>query len=89
MVRQESVRKGKAVRLGMDKAKAKGTPIGRPVVVDQVNADLVVQLKSEGKSWREIDEAHPPVKSASGKRVRPSVGSIRRSFASDRSSKSV
>ena len=82
MARQESIRKGKAVRLGMDKAKAKGTSIGRPVVVDKVDADLVIQLRKEGKSWREIAEAHPPVKSSSGKRGRPSVGSIRRAYAS-------
>ncbi|HZA21894.1 MAG TPA: recombinase family protein, partial [Dehalococcoidia bacterium] len=82
LARQESIRKGKAVRLGMDKARAKGKPIGRPLVVDKVDADLVVQLRNEGRSWREIAEAHPPVRSASGKRVRPSVGSIRRAYAS-------
>jgi DNA invertase Pin-like site-specific DNA recombinase len=70
LARQESIRKGKAVRLGMDKARAKGKPIGRPVVVDRVDGDLVVQLRNEGKSWREIAEAHPAVKSASGKRVK-------------------
>ena len=32
-------------------------------------------------SWREIAEAHPLVKSASGRKVKPSVGSIRRAFA--------
>jgi DNA invertase Pin-like site-specific DNA recombinase len=47
---QESIRKGKAVRLGMEKARAKGQPIGRPVVVDKVDAELVVQLRSQGKS---------------------------------------
>ena len=81
LARQESVRKGKAVKLGMEKARARGKAIGRPVVVDRVDAALVAQLKSQGKSWREIAEAHPPVKSASGKRVRPSVGSIRRAIA--------
>ena len=83
LARQESIRKGKAVRLGMYKARAKGKAIGRPVVVDKVDATLVVQLRKEGKSWREIAEAHPPVKSASGKRVRPSVGSIRRAYGTD------
>lgn len=82
LARQESIRKGKAVQLGMDKARARGKAIGRPVVVDKVNADLVVRLRAEGKSWREIVEAHPRVKSSSGKRVRPSVGSIRRAFTS-------
>lgn len=81
LARQESIRKGKAVRLGMEKAKAKGKPIGRPVVVDQVDAAFVLRLRSQGNSWRQVGEAHPPVKSSSGKRVRPSVGSIRRAFA--------
>jgi DNA invertase Pin-like site-specific DNA recombinase len=81
LARQESIRKGKAVKLGMDKARAKGKAIGWPVVVDRVDAALVVQLRQEGKSWREIAEAHPPVKSASGKPLRPSVGSIRRAYA--------
>lgn len=81
LARQEIIRKGKAVRLGMEKAKAKGKPIGRPVVVDQVDAAFVLRLRSQGNSWRQVAEAHPPVKSSSGKRVRPSVGSIRRAFA--------
>jgi DNA invertase Pin-like site-specific DNA recombinase len=81
LARQESIRKGKAVRLGMDKARAKGRHIGRPVVVDQVDANLVVQLRKDGKSWRDIAEAHPLVRSGSGKRVRPSVGSIRRAYS--------
>jgi DNA invertase Pin-like site-specific DNA recombinase len=78
LARQESIRKGKVVKLGMEKAKAKGKRIGRPVVVDRVDAGLVVQLRQEGKSWRQIAEAHPPVKSSSSKKVRPSTGSIRR-----------
>ena len=81
LARQESVRKGNAVKLGMEKARARGNPIGRPVVADRVDAELVVTLRGEGKSWREIAEAHPHVKSSSGKRVRPSVGSIRRALA--------
>lgn len=47
-------------------------------MVDRVDTGLVVQLRDNGRSWREIAEVHPPVKSASGKRVTPSVGSIRR-----------
>jgi DNA invertase Pin-like site-specific DNA recombinase len=78
LARQESIRKGKAVRLGMDKARAKGKAIGRPVVVDKVDANLVVHLREQGRSWAQIAAAHPPVKSSSGKRIRPSVGSIRR-----------
>ena len=80
MARQESVRKGKAVRLGMEKARAKGKVIGRPVVADSVDSELVARLRDEGKSWREVALAHPPVRSSSGKKVRPSVGSIRRSI---------
>jgi DNA invertase Pin-like site-specific DNA recombinase len=45
---------GKAVRLGMDKARAKGKAIGRPAVVDKVDSGLVVQLRNEGKSWRKL-----------------------------------
>lgn len=43
----------------MEKARAKGRPIGRGVVVDWVDAELMVQLRKEGRSWREITEAHP------------------------------
>lgn len=63
----------------MEKAKAQGKNVGRPVVVDKVNADLVMRLRGEGKSWWEIAEAHPLVKMPSGK-VKPSMGSIRRAF---------
>ena len=78
---------GEAARLreflsGLDvETWAKGKAIGRPVVADKVDADLVVRLRAGGRSWREIGEAHPPVRSGSGKRVRPSVGSIRRAYA--------
>ncbi|MBF8267728.1 MAG: Resolvase/invertase-type recombinase catalytic protein [Dehalococcoidia bacterium] len=77
LARQESIRKGKAVKLGMEKAKAQGKSVGRPSVVDRVDAELVARLRGEGKSWREIAQAHPPVKSGKRK-VRPSVGTIRR-----------
>ena len=80
LAHQGSLRKGKAVKLGMDKARAKGKPIGRPVVVDMVDAELVVQLRQEGKSWSQVAEAHSRVKSSSGKRIKPSVGSLRRVF---------
>ena len=49
-------------------------------MVDKVDGELVVRLRGEGKSWREIAEAHPSVKSGKRK-VRPSVGSLRRAFA--------
>jgi DNA invertase Pin-like site-specific DNA recombinase len=47
LARQESIRKGKAVKLGMEKASAKGKPIGRPVVVDKVDADLVARIRHQ------------------------------------------
>ncbi len=81
LAHQESIRKGKAVTLRMEKAKARGKHVGRPVVVDKVDADLVVRLRTQGYSWREITEAHPRVKSASGRQVSPIVGSIRRAFS--------
>ena len=81
LAHQESVRKDKAVKLGIEKAIAKGRLIGRPIVVDSVDAELVMRLRTEGKSWREVAEAHPRVKSSSGKKVRPSVGSVRRVYA--------
>ncbi len=80
LARQDSIRKGKAVKLGMEKAKAQGKSVGRPSVVSRVDVELVARLRDDGKSWREIAEAHPPVKSASGKKVNPSVGSMRRAL---------
>ena len=80
LARQERIRKGKSVKLGMDKAQAKGKPIGRPVVVNIVEANLAVQLRQEGKSQSQIAKAHPRVKSSSGKQTKLSVGSIRRVF---------
>lgn len=81
LARQDSIRKGKAVRLGMEKARAKGKQIGRPVVVDYIDKKLVLRLRGEGKSWQEIAAGHPPVKLPPKNRsVRPSVGSIRRVF---------
>jgi DNA invertase Pin-like site-specific DNA recombinase len=50
IARQESIRKGKAVRMGMEKARAQGKNVGRPVVVDKVDAGLVMRLRSEGRS---------------------------------------
>lgn len=81
LARQESVRKGNAVRLGMEKARGQGKPVGRPVVVEAIDAGLIVRLRNDGLSWREITERHPAVKSGSGKKVQPSIGSIRRALA--------
>ncbi|GEM_PF-190729 len=80
LARQESVRKGKAVRLGMEKARAEGKAIGRPTVADRVDTALVVRLRADGASWHEISLAHAPVKSSSGHKVKPSIASIRRAY---------
>ena len=80
LARQESIRKGKPVKLGMEKARAKGKNVGRPVVINSVDAQLVVRLRNEGRSWREIADAHPSVK-VGKRKVKPRVGSIRRAFA--------
>ena len=78
LARQESLRKGRAVRLGMERARAEGKAVGRPVVVDRVDSVLVHHLRKQGRSWREIAEEHPPIRVGSGKKVKPSTGSIRR-----------
>lgn len=81
LARQDSIRKGKAVPLGMEKAKANGKQVGRPVLVDYIDKELVLRLRGEGKSWTEIAAAHPFIKLPPKNRgVRPSVGSIRRVF---------
>lgn len=77
--RQDSLRKSRSVKLGMEKARAQGKALGRPEVVSQVDGNLVRTLREAGLSWSKIAEAHPLVKSTSGKKVRPSTGSIRRS----------
>jgi DNA invertase Pin-like site-specific DNA recombinase len=38
----------------MERAKAKGKAVGRPIVVDKEDGEFVVKLRSEGRSWREI-----------------------------------
>ena len=65
--------------MGTEKAKAKGKNVGRPVVVKSVDAELVMRLRNEGKSWRETQDVHPMVK-AGKRKVKLSVGSIRRAF---------
>ena len=73
LARQESVRKGNAVRLGMDKARAKGKAIGRPVVVDKIDGIFVTELRRSGKSWNQIAEAHPSIKSSDLRFVFPEL----------------
>jgi len=80
LAHQESVRKGKAVQLGMAKARAAGKNIGRPEVSKKLDVSLIVQMRAAGNSWAEIYRAHPRVRSTSGRQLKPSVGSIRRAF---------
>jgi len=66
------------VRAGMEQARQQGRHIGRPRLTDQVDAQFVGEWRSQGESWRQIYLAHPPVRSTSGRMVKPSIGSIRR-----------
>ncbi|MFH1087056.1 MAG: hypothetical protein V1737_00540, partial [Chloroflexota bacterium] len=61
----------------MGKARAAGKNVGRLVVVDKVDAELVMRLRSQGRRWRDIAGIHPAVRSGKSK-VKPSAGSIRR-----------
>lgn len=81
LAHQESVRKGRAVKLGMGKARAAGKNVGRPEVAKKLAISLIAQMRSEGRSWAEIYAAHPRVRSTSGRQLKPSVSSIRRAFA--------
>jgi len=69
------------VKAGMDRAARQGKRMGRPVVVDYIDQGLVLRLRGEGKSWQAIAAAHPCIKlPPRGRRVRPSIGSIRRVY---------
>ncbi len=80
LARQESLRKGKAVKLGMEKARGQGRSVGRPSVTDTLDVDLVANLRDQGYSWKQISEAHPQVKLSSGRKIRPSPSSIKRAY---------
>ncbi len=58
-----------------------GRKPGRPKVRDQINVPLVKQLRERGMSWEQVRQAHPPVKSPSGRTVKISTGSIRRAVS--------
>lgn len=66
------------VTAGMARAKAQGIHVGRPRVIDQVDVDLVIDLRSTGTAWRRVAKMHPLITVASGKRKRPSVATLRR-----------
>ena len=83
LARQESVRKGKAVRLGMAKAQAQGQQVGRPSVLDKLDRELIVHMRQQGASWTQIMEAHPEIKVSRRKKGKPSVASIRRVWAEE------
>src|ERR687892_1287062 len=68
------------VLAGMERARQRGKHIGRPRLTDQVDAKFVGERRSQGESWRQIYLAHPPVRSTSGRTVKPSIGSIRRAL---------
>jgi DNA invertase Pin-like site-specific DNA recombinase len=59
IAKQERIRISERVRAGLSRARAQGTrsgkPPGRPKVV--LNREAVRELKSQGKSWREIARA--------------------------------
>ncbi len=80
LARQDSIKKGERVKLGMAKARELGKAIGRPTVANRVDTALVVRLREDGASWHEISLAHAPVRSSSGHKVKPSVASIRRAY---------
>ena len=63
-----------------DKPQRTGNPVGRPIVIDSIDAELVVRFRNAGLSWAQIAEKHPVVRSSSGRWVKPSTGSIRRVF---------
>lgn len=68
-------------REGMARARAQGKHLGRRIVMGDVNTDLVAKLRAEGKSWVEIQAAHPrTVKTTQGGYKRPSIGTIRRAW---------
>lgn len=69
------------VLAGMERARQRGQHIGRPRLTDQVDAKFVEERRSQGESWRQIYLAHPPVRSTSGRRVQPSISSMRRALA--------
>jgi hypothetical protein len=69
------------VLAGMERARQRGQHIGWPGLTDPVDAQFVGERRSPGESWRQIYLAHPPLRSTSGRTVKPSIGSMRRALA--------
>ena len=51
---------------------------GRPGIVHLIDTSMVIGLREQGLSWREIMANHPLVQTSSGTMVQPSATSIRR-----------
>ena len=67
-------------REGLQRARAGGKILGRPRVSDKVDVAWVLERRALGDAWRKIARAHPPVQSASGRTVQPSLGAVRRAL---------
>lgn len=74
---------------GMARAKAQGIHVGRPRVIDFVDVNLIIELRSHGKSWRDIAREHPEVELPGGQKVRPSHETVRKVIEGERGTKAA
>lgn len=74
---------GERVSAGMARAKAQGIHVGRPRMIELVDVDLVIELRGQDFSYRNIARAHPLVTLPTGRRKRPSENTIRRVIEGD------
>lgn len=81
MAEYESVKISERTLAGQKIARQKGVVFGRPVVWAGVDVELVLALRAEGLSWRKVHKAHPETRNAKGKKVKPSMGTIRNAIA--------
>lgn len=68
---------------GLQRARAQGKVLGRPKVSDRIDVAWVLERRALGDAWRKIARDHPPVQSASGRTVQPSLGAVRRALGYD------
>lgn len=68
---------------GLQRARAQGKTLGRPKVSDRIDVAWVLERRALGDAWRKIARDHPPVQSASGRTVQPSLGTVRRALGYD------